>query len=137
MKKFPFLQQLYQTDCGPTCLIMVAQYYGKFFSPYKMKYISRISREGVSLLDLTKAAKKIGFKATGLRVNSEFLKEIDLPVILHWDLNHFVVLFEIQNKIYHIADPSKGVLEIRESELLKHWQQKEGGEGIILTLSYK
>lgn len=135
LKEFPFHQQIYRADCGPTCLRMVAQYYGKFFNPYKMKYISRINREGASLLDLTKTAEKIGFRATGLRIKPEFLKEIDLPVILHWDLNHFVVLFEIKNMIYCIADPSKGILEISESELLRHWQHKENNKGIILALS--
>lgn len=125
-------------DCGPACLRMIAKYYGKNFNLHQMKNISKISWEGSSMLDIINAAKKIGIKSIGLEISVELLKEIGLPVILHWNEHHFVVLFKIENDAYFIADPAIGILKICESELLKHWQVSKkdvSKTGIILTFS--
>ena len=72
-------------DCGPTCLRMVAKHYGKNFSLQRLREISGINKEGVSLLGISEAAEKIGFRTTGARIGLSELKEIKLPVILHWN----------------------------------------------------
>ena len=125
-------------DCGPACLRMIAKYYGKNFNPHQMKNISKISWEGSSMLDIIDAAKKIGIKSTGLEISIELLKEVELPVILHWNKHHFVVLFKIENDCYFIADPAIGIFKICKSEFLKHWQTSKsdaGKTGTILTFS--
>lgn len=103
-----------------------------------MKNISKISWEGSSMLDIIDAAKKIGIKSTGLEISAELLKEVRLPVILHWNRHHFVVLFKIEDDSYFIADPATGILKICESEFLEHWQVAKNGigkTGTILTFS--
>lgn len=125
-------------DCGPACLRMIAKFYGKNFNPHQMKNISKISWEGSSMLDIIDAAKKIGIKSTGLEISAELLKEVRLPVILHWNRHHFVVLFKIEDDSYFIADPATGILKICESEFLEHWQVAKNGigkTGTILTFS--
>ena len=72
-------------DCGPTCLRMVAKHYGKNFSLQRLRDISGINKEGVSLLGISEAAEKIGFRTTGARINLSELNEIKLRVILHWN----------------------------------------------------
>jgi ATP-binding cassette subfamily B protein len=125
-------------DCGPTCLRMIAKFYGKNFNLQKLRSISGINREGVSLLGISEAAEKIGFRSTGAKINMEDLKKSDFPLILHWNQNHFVVLYKVRSGYLHIADPAKGLLKYSESEFLKHWtgSARNGhAEGIVLILS--
>ncbi|WGQ10178.1 cysteine peptidase family C39 domain-containing protein [Pedobacter gandavensis] len=138
MKSFPFYFQSNQMDCGPTCLRMIAKYYGKNFYLRQMKNWSRVMREGSSMLDIMDAATNMGIKSTGLKIDLERLKLVDLPAILHWDQQHFVVLFKIQNNLYFIADPAIGILQLNELDFLSHWQNHERGYhhvGILLTIS--
>lgn len=143
MKKFPHYIQPDQMDCGPTCLRMIAKYYGRNYSLQRLREISGINREGVSLLGISEAAEKIGFRTLGVRLRLEKLLEIDLPCILHWHQKHFVVLYKITSKAsskrtYHIADPARGLIEYNESEFLKCWLSTQNNghfEGIGLILS--
>jgi len=135
---FPFYKQLDQMDCGPTCLRMIAKHFGKSFQLQTLRKISGINREGVSLLGISKAAEKIGFRSTGALVSLTNLNECEFPLILHWDQNHFVVLYAIKNNVYYIADPAKELLTFEQNEFLKHWVRKSAhgeNEGIILMLS--
>ena len=138
MALFPFYKQLDQMDCGPTCLRMIAKHFGKSFQLQTLRKISGINREGVSLLGISKAAEKIGFRSTGALVSLTNLNECEFPLILHWDQNHFVVLYAIKNNVYYIADPAKELLTFEQNEFLKHWVRKSAhgeNEGIILMLS--
>lgn len=134
MKSFTFYKQADQMDCGPTCLRMIAKYYGKNFSLNRLREISGINREGVSLLGISEAAEKIGFRTMGSRLTIEQLSEIELPAILHWNQNHFVVFYKIKRGKYYIADPGKGMVEFTLSELNQRWLSKEDF-GIALILS--
>jgi ATP-binding cassette subfamily B protein len=130
-------------DCGPTCLRIIAKHYGRNYSLQRLREISGINREGVSLLGISEAAEKIGFRTTGARLSLEKLLEIDLPCILHWQQKHFVVLYMISSKssskrIYHISDPARGLIEYKEAEFLKCWLSTRNNglsEGIVLLLS--
>ncbi len=83
---------------------------------------------------MVNTAEKIGFKTLCFQCSVVFLSEIDLPVILHWNLNHFVVLFEIEDDFYNIADPGKGILTLSKPDFLSHWQNNENAEGTLLIL---
>lgn len=125
-------------DCGPTCLRMIAKHYGKNFNLQKLRDIAGINREGVSLLGISEAAEKIGFRTTGVKLTLKQLAEIDLPVILHWNQNHFVVLYKVKINQYHVADPAKGLIIYTKTEFLKYWlstHNNSHSEGIVLTLS--
>lgn len=125
-------------DCGPTCLRMIAKHYGKNFSLQRLRDISGINREGVSLLGISEAAEKIGFRTIGSKLTVDQLAESEMPMILHWNQNHFVVLYKIRRGIYYIADPGKGLIEFTEAEFLQRWlsvRNTEFSQGIALTLS--
>lgn len=125
-------------DCGPTCLKMIARHFHKDFSPDQIENIAELRKNGASLLDLCVAARKTGLNAAGLEINLTMLKRVSLPVILHWNLNHFVVLFKIKGKLYYIADPAIGVIKISESDLLKNWYTSSCGnikKRIVLLFS--
>ncbi|MEP7143444.1 MAG: peptidase domain-containing ABC transporter [Ferruginibacter sp.] len=136
---FPTYIQLDQMDCGPTCLRMIAKHYGKNYSLERLRNISSITREGVSLLGISEAAEKIGFKTMAASVNFEQLdKEVSLPCIVHWNQNHFVVVppqnYAIRNpeaKLL-IADPAHGLVKVERETFLKNWISKTNKQGIVL-----
>ncbi|MCY1662555.1 peptidase domain-containing ABC transporter [Chryseobacterium sp. SL1] len=138
MKKFHFYKQPDKMDCGPTSLRMVARHYGKNFSLQRLREICGINREGVSLLGISEAAEKIGFRTIGSQLTIEQLEELVLPVILHWNQNHFVVLYKINKGIFYIADPGKGLIQFSISEFKQRWLSMDNQElnfGIALILS--
>lgn len=144
VKKFPYYQQPDKMDCGPTCLRMIAKHYGRNYSLQRLREISGINRDGVSLLGISEAAEKIGFRTSGLRFGIDQLQEIDLPCIVHWKQNHFVVLYRISSRsysgerTYYVADPAKGLIEYSESEFLSYWLSSRNNgrtEGIVLMIA--
>lgn len=141
---FPFYKQFNIMDCGPTCIRMVAKYYGKTQFPAKIRQLTGYTKEGVSLLDLSEAAEKIGFRTRGVQIEMvQLLEELTLPCILHWNQNHFVVLppqpsnIKKKGKI-KIADPGKGVIIFTKEEFAKQWISSininGGGVGTALLL---
>lgn len=125
---FPYYHQLGLKDCGPSCIKMVAQYFGRSYNIDYLREKSHIIKTGVSMLGISEAAEAIGFKTIGVKIDIEKLKELaqSHPSILHWDNNHFVVLYDYKrrwfskNKFY-IADPAKELLQLTEQELIEHW----------------
>ena len=123
-------------DCGPTCLRMVAKHYGRNFKVQTLRQLCEISKEGVSLLGISDASEKIGFRSLGAKLNAADLKEAELPCILHWQQNHFVVLYQIKNNKFYLADPASGLIALNEIEFKRNWLgDKESSEGIALLLS--
>lgn len=123
---FPHYLQLDAMDCGPTCLRMIAKYYGKTYSLQTLRAHSFITREGVSMLGISDAAESIGFRTMGVRITLEQLREeMPLPCILHWKQNHFVVCYDIKKKKdgyrYHIADPASQLVTYGDQEMKKCW----------------
>jgi len=99
MPRFPHIRQPDAMDCGATCLAMVAKYYGKSYGIQRLREMCFATRAGVSMLGISDAAEKLGFKTVGIRVGFEQLvKEAPLPCIVHWKQEHFVVVYEIRRK---------------------------------------
>lgn len=140
MKKFPFYKQPDTKDCGPTCLRIVSKYYGKSISLQQIRALSETTREGSSLLGLSDAAENLGFRSLGVQVDFKTLvEEVPLPCVVHWNKNHFVVVYKADknNKIY-ISDPSYGLITYNQEEFIKAWIGENANEnteeGIALIL---
>jgi ATP-binding cassette, subfamily B, bacterial len=152
MPKFPHYLQPDAMDCGPACLRIVSKYFGKQYNLDTLRDLMWKTREGVSLLSISDAAEKIGFRTQGIRVTLDKLSEIPLPVIVHWTQNHFVVLYKIEKRRsllsyltgkpgyetnYYISDPAHGLLKYSKKEFLRFWAStKISGEpaGIALLM---
>jgi len=133
---FKFYKQFDGMDCGPTCLRMIAKHYGRNYKQRTLSNLCEINREGVSLLGISDAAEKIGFRSLGVKINSQQLKEAELPCILHWRQYHFVVLYKIKNNKYYLADPATGLITLEEADFNRSWlSDKENAEGIALLIS--
>ncbi len=118
---FVFFKQLNAMDCGPTCLRMIAKHYGKHYNTDTLRQKIGFSKQGVSLLGISEAAEKIGFRTRGVQMGYEKLMAAPLPVILHWNQNHFVVLVSINRKSVKIADPARGIIPYTKEEFLRYW----------------
>ncbi|MFA7489372.1 MAG: peptidase domain-containing ABC transporter [Mariniphaga sp.] len=148
MPKFPHYLQPDAMDCGPTCLRIVAKYFGKHYTLETLRELTWKTREGVSLLTISDAAEKVGFRTQGVRISLSKLTDVPLPAIIHWTQNHFVVLYKIKKKsssfgkrgedaIFYISDPAHGLLKYSRDEFVKYWAStQENGEpaGIALLL---
>jgi ATP-binding cassette subfamily B protein len=118
---FPFYKQLNQMDCGPTCLRMIAKYYGKNYNADTLRNWSGFNQSGVSLLGLSETAEKMGFLTKGAQIDYDKLRLAPLPAILHWNQNHFVILISISETKVKIADPSTGIISYKKIEFEKFW----------------
>lgn len=128
-------------DCGPSCIRMIARWYGKIYSLQYLREHSYITRSGVSMLGISDAAESIGFRTGGYRMSFEQLEDVPLPFIVHWNRNHFVVVYDIRKtgqkvKVF-VADPAIGLLVYDEKDFCKFWCSTEKGgqpEGHLLAL---
>ncbi len=156
MPNFPYYKQLDAMDCGPTCLRIIAKYYGKNYSLHFLRNHSYITREGVSMMGISEAAESIGFRTKGYRLTWEELSsDVPLPCIVHWKQRHFVVVYAIKSKrlsfslrskngvnddsktVVQISDPAKGLLTYTKEEFLKCWLSMKNNnekEGAVLLL---
>jgi ATP-binding cassette subfamily B protein len=135
---FPFYKQPDSKDCGPTCLRIIAKHYGKLISLQEIREISETTREGSNLLKLSDAAEAIGFKSIGVKIDYDQLTEVPLPCIVHWNKNHFVVVYAIKKDVVHVSDPSYGLITYTKEEFLSRWignnATEQTKEGIALLL---
>ena len=125
-------------DCGPTCLRMIAQFYGKTYSLKVLREYSGLTRGGVSLAGISLAAEKIGFRTLGVEIPiKKLVQESPLPVIAYWSQTHFIVLYKIRKGIFYVADPAHGLIKYNEKEFAEGWYSRiRDGErtGIALLL---
>lgn len=140
---FSHYKQADTKDCGATCLKIIAKNYGRTLNIQTLRELSETTREGANLLTLSEAAEQIGFHTLGVKGSMQDLKEAPLPCILHWNKNHYVVLYKIKSrkskieKLY-ISDPAFGLLEYTQEEFLRFWignnADENTEEGIALLL---
>lgn len=141
MKLFPFIQQHDAMQCGVACIAMICKSYGK---PLPMQEIDRLcmsNRQGVSMKAMADVCKGLGFQTSAGKTTVDALVGMTMPCILHWNQNHFVVLYRIKkgNK-FCIADPGKGLVTYSREEFNRHWtsaapeSENEEAKGIVMLL---
>lgn len=135
MRPFPHYMQTDAMTCGPSCLRIISAYYGKKYTLAELVQISHTTREGSSLLGLSRAAEKIGFRSMGVKVTlHQLLEDVTLPCMAHWDQQHFVVVYKVSRNTIHVSDPAHGKLSYTRAEFAKHWVSDGEDEGILLLL---
>lgn len=142
-KKFPHIEQPDSMECGATCLRMIARYYGKEYGAETMQQLCVVTREGVSLLGMTDAAEYLGLRTICGRITlGKLVEQRPFPCILHWNQEHFVVLYDVKAKrdgkrIFYVADPGKSLLQLDEESFRAAWLStcSRGEEkGILMAL---
>jgi ATP-binding cassette subfamily B protein RaxB len=115
--RFPYVRSVEAADCGLACLCMVAGHHGQAWSLHEVKARFASSLKGLNLRGLVTVAGALGLTTRALRLELSDLKHLATPCILHWDLNHFVVLIEVGSGTALIADPASGVQRISAAEV--------------------
>ncbi|MCM1348235.1 MAG: peptidase domain-containing ABC transporter [Firmicutes bacterium] len=123
MGHFPDIRQHDAMECGVACLTAVLRHFGKYVSLSEVGKRCARTNEGVSLLSITRAAESYGLTTATARVSLKQLSELPMPVILHWNQNHFVTLYRFSrnSSIFHIADPEKGLIKLNRTDFASHW----------------
>lgn len=135
----PFVRQFDQMDCGPACVRMVCKYYGRDYPLSYLRSLSHLSREGVSVSGIRKALGHIGMRSATFEMTMDQLVDrCPLPAILHWEQNHFVVLYGIGRSrwsggmTFEIANPAYGKHRVGEREFMAAWLG--GGRGVAIVV---
>ncbi|MBL4648927.1 MAG: peptidase domain-containing ABC transporter, partial [Aureispira sp.] len=128
--KFPVYKQTDRFDCGPTCLRMLAKFYGKNFSMEYLRYQCKISPDGVSAKNLIAAGEHLGFHIVPALIDYETLAiEAPLPCLVYWRDRHFVIIYKIKGDKVYVADPSYGLVTYTKKEFIKAWQNSSKADG--------
>lgn len=123
MISFPWIKQSDTMQCGAACLTMICNFHGINKSLSEVSAICIPTNSGISVKGIEDSAKILGFQVNSYLLSLPHLFSITTPVILHWNQNHFVVLYKVDKtgKIFYIADPSKGLLKLSQKDFKKHW----------------
>lgn len=122
MHSFPLTLQHDSMQCGIACLQMICKYFGRDYTLSALSKHCFATTEGVSLLGISEAADTLGLHTLSARATVDELAENPLPAILHWNQNHFVVLYKVKKgRKFYISDPAKGRITYGYDEFIAHW----------------
>ncbi len=134
-KRFPVEYQMDSQDCGPASLKIIAKHFGKFYSLQMLRDRCGITREGVSLLDLSTGAESIGLRSLAIKCTvDDVVNSIPFPAIIFWKDSHFVVVYGADKKHIWVSDPAKGRIKYTHEEFRKGWYQKDENQGVLLAV---
>ncbi|WP_346083860.1 peptidase domain-containing ABC transporter [Sphingobacterium ginsenosidimutans] len=137
MRTYPFYIQMDQMDCGPTCLKMICKSYNLEISINKLRRICNRNIDGVSLNDIAEGAEKLNFRTMLAYFDRDVIHKLPLPAIVHWNQDHFVVIYKVGKKSVVIGDPSFGIVTLSleqffEKTISTRLSNKD--QGLILLL---
>ena len=127
-RRLPMILQTEAAECGLACLAMVAAHFGLNSDLPTLRQRFSVSLKGATLADLVRIAGRLQLNSRALRAEMEHLPDLAMPCVLHWDLNHFVVLKEVRRGMAVIHDPARGVRRLALAEVSKHFT------GVVLAL---
>lgn len=137
--KLRYTRQFDQMDCGPACIRMVASAFGKEYPLSYLRTLAHLTREGVSVAGIRDALRKIGMESGTFELTLEQLRtRCPLPAILHWEQNHFVVLYDVKRSRwrgrwkYYVANPAYGKHAFSEESFAHFWLNGERGVAVAV-----
>ena len=121
IRRFPHVRQIDEMDCGAACTAMICRFYGRAVSLSRIRQLLFTSTDGTSLRAICRGAGELGLAARSVKASLRNLCLMPLPAILHWGGNHWVVLFDVDEKGARIADPATGIRRVSRAEVEKQW----------------
>ncbi len=128
-RRLPVILQTEAAECGLACIAMAAAHHGLRSDLPTLRQRFQMSLKGATMADLVRIAGHLQLNARALRAEMSHLPDLVLPCILHWDLNHFVVLKDVTRGVAVIHDPARGVRRLSMAEVSKHFT------GVVLELT--
>jgi ATP-binding cassette subfamily B protein len=120
-KRFPHVFQIDEMDCGAACLAMVCRYYGRAVPVSYIREIAHTTTRGTTLNGITRAAEDLGLHARSVRASKSKLDDMPLPAIVHWQGDHWIVLYRVERNHVRVADPESGLRRYKREEFLEGW----------------
>jgi ATP-binding cassette subfamily B protein RaxB len=127
--KLPLIRQKEQSDCAIACMAMIARYYGQSITLRSMDNELVTNEKGMSVREIIKCAEKLNLKGKVRKITTKQLKSINLPVILHWNGNHFVILKSVHDNGVYLHDPAIGKTFVSWQEIYNQFT------GIVIHLT--
>ncbi len=121
IRRFPHVHQLDEMDCGAACLAMVCRHFGRAVGISHIRDAVHTSTDGTTLAGITRGAEELGLSARSVRASKNRIDELPLPAVAHWEGNHWVVLYRVDEKHVRVADPARGLRRIPREEFLERW----------------
>ncbi|MEA2422178.1 MAG: ATP-binding cassette, subfamily bacterial HlyB/CyaB [Thermoleophilaceae bacterium] len=121
IRRFPHLFQIDEADCGAACVAMVCRHFGRAVSLPYIRQLVNTTTDGTSLAGIARGGEGVGLAGRTLNASKSRLDELALPAIVHYEGNHWIVLFDVQGKRVRVADPGTGVRWIDRAEFLEKW----------------
>jgi ATP-binding cassette subfamily B protein len=120
-RRFPHVFQLDEMDCGAACLAMICRFYGRAVPVSYIREIAHTSTRGTTLNGITRAAGELGLSARSIRASKSRLDELPLPAIVHWQGDHWIVLYRLERNHVRVADPESGLRRYTRDQFLESW----------------
>lgn len=134
-KRFPVEYQMDSQDCGPASLKIIAKHFGRYYSLQYLRDKCGLTKEGVSLLDLSTGAENIGLRTLAIKCTiHDVVCQVPFPAILFWNENHFIVVYHADKKHVWVSDPAKGRIKYTHEEFRKGWYPKGEDKGVLLAI---
>ncbi len=121
IKRFAWVQQAEEMDCGAACLAMICKHYGIPMTLGKLRELANVTTQGATLESLARAGESLGFTTRGLQCTFEPLLGLDLPMIVHWEGYHYVIVYGISKRYVWVADPAIGFRKMTVEEFERGW----------------
>jgi ATP-binding cassette subfamily B protein len=121
IKKIEHIEQIDEMDCGAASLGMICRHFGRKVSLSRIRQLCHTATDGTSLKALCRAASELGLAARALKVSLRNLNAMPLPAIVHWEGNHWIVLYDVQPDFVRVADPALGLRKIPRREFEAKW----------------
>ncbi len=121
IRKIEHIQQIDEMDCGAASLGMICRHFGRKISLARIRQLCHTATDGTSLKALVHAATELGLAARALKVSLRNLPMMPLPAIVHWEGNHWIVLYDVDPEFARVADPALGLRKLPRSEFEAKW----------------
>jgi HlyB family type I secretion system ABC transporter len=121
IRRFPHVRQIDEMDCGAACMAMICRHFGRSVSLARIRQLLFTSTDGTSLRALCRGAEELGLAARSVKASRRNLSRMPLPAIIHWEGNHWVVLYDVADQHVRVADPATGLRRIDRAEFEKQW----------------
>jgi ATP-binding cassette subfamily B protein len=121
IQRFAWVEQAEEMDCGAACLAMICKHYGIGITLGKLRELANVTTQGATLDSLARTGESLGFTTRGVQCTFDTLRGLDLPLIVHWEGYHYVVVYGVSNRQVWIADPAIGFKKMSVEEFERGW----------------
>ena len=121
IKRFAWVEQAEEMDCGAACLAMLCRHYGINMTLGKLRELANVTAQGATLDSLARAGEALGFGTRGVQCTYDALLGFELPFIVHWEGYHYVVVYGVSREQVWVADPAVGFRKMSVEQFERGW----------------